>query len=329
MRFEVRIPTYQRPEMLRRALESLQRQTYSDWKAIIFDDSSASDASEIVRQYADERILYVRNPKRLGGGRNIDQCLCPSSIVGGDYGCLLEDDNFWFPDFLLMLRNNLKNKDWSLVLANQRIYDEGRGLRTQETTRGDWFLAGAVEPLRLRAALLLMEGLSNGGLVWRLGDGIDLRVGHSVHHTSLHEACRSLLVKEPFLFIEEPLAVWTSLPKQETARASEENRVIGRGMQSIRDYVLCIHGYTAVSIATGLANRLSLRERLITNIAYSGFINYEKESFKGRYVKLSVALLKGKAIRLVQTDPCKAFLKELAKESSICRVSSTSVGAVQ
>jgi hypothetical protein len=43
----------------------------------------------------------------------------------------------------------------SIILANQRINEEGVGLRpVNQTIRGDWFSAGSLDPLDLRARLL-------------------------------------------------------------------------------------------------------------------------------------------------------------------------------
>jgi hypothetical protein len=308
--FDVRIPTYDRPKMLRRALDSLRGQTYTHWKATVFDDSESSESREVVEGVADERIIYFRNPRRLGAAANIDQCFSPFQFADGDYGCVLEDDNFWLPDFLSHVVSHLKDGRTNLVLANQRINEEGAGLQPEtETTRGRWFCAGTVTPLYLRATLLFMEGLSNGGLVWRLGGDPDLRVGPQVRETGLHEGCRSLLVKSPFLFIENAQAVWTMLPRSDTARATERNRVFGRGMQSIRDFVLRTHGESVVEVAKSLALRLGLTTQLVEALSYSGFAKYAGELFSGRRPSGYRALVKGKLIRLVERDPCADFLK--------------------
>jgi glycosyltransferase involved in cell wall biosynthesis len=307
--FEVRIPTCDRPEMLFRAVKSLQAQTYPHWKAIIFDDSSSSASRDVIQSIADDRISYVRNLQRLGAAANIDQCFSPSRALGGDYGCLLEDDNFWLPDFLTLIAHQIGNGRCELILANQRICEEGVGLRpATETTRGDWFVAGKVGPLYLRATLLLMEGLSNGGLVWLLGGETDLRVGPKLRETGLQEACRSLLVKSPFLFIEEPQAVWTLMPKSKSARASETNRLFGRGTQSIRAFVLRVHGRSIVRVARSLAEDLGLTSRLVEALAYTGHPNLAGDLLKGKALLVCRALVKGLAIRLAERDPCKAFL---------------------
>jgi len=313
--FEVRIPACDRPKMLRRALSSLQMQTYPHWTAIVLDDSMSPESKEVVESFGDDRISYSHNPQRLGAAGNIDQCFSPAQRSGGDYACLLEDDNFWLPDFLSLVARQLETGSWSLILANQRVSEEGISLRpASETTRGDWFSAGCISPLRLRATLLFMEGLSNGGLVWRLGGETDLRVGSNVRETGLHEACRSLLVVSPFLFIEEPQAVWTLMPKSNTARVTESNRMISRGMQSIRDFVLRVHGEAVVCVAKTLALQLGLASQLVVALAYSGHPNLARELLRGKLIFAGRAFVKGLAIRFVEKDPCAAFVKFVPTE---------------
>ena len=307
--FEVRMTACDRPGMLRRALKSLQAQNYPYWRAIVFDDSLSSEPREVVQGMSDRRISYIRNPQRFGAARNIDQCFSPTRLSDGSHACLLEDDNFWLPEFLSLISDHLGKRSWELILANQRISEEGASLRpASETTRGGWFSAGRVDALDLRAMLLLMEGLSNGGLIWRLDGQTNLQVGSTVQETGLHEACRSLLIGVPFLFVEEPLAVWTLMPKSESARAVERNRLIGRGMQSIRDFVLHLHGECAVRIARRIASKLDLTDRLVEALSYSGHPTVTGESHRGRHRLVCRALAKGWAARIFERDPCAAFL---------------------
>jgi hypothetical protein len=283
---------------------------------VVFDDSASSDLRDVIQSFADERISYVRNPQSLGAAGNIDQCFSPRRASNGDYGCLLEDDNFWLPDFLSLIANHISKDGWELILANQRINDEGVGLRPpSETTRGEWFSAGIVGPLDLRARLFLMEGLSNGGLIWRLGGETDLRVGPNVQEPGLQEVCRSLLVKTPFLFIDEPQAVYTLMAKSKTARASVTNRSFGRGMQSIRDFVLRVHGRSIVHVAKSLANQWGLGARLVETVAYSGHPHLVGELLRGRAPLACRAFAKGLAIRLVERSPCAAFLNAILPEN--------------
>ena len=304
--------------MLRRAIESLLRQTYPHWKAVIFDDSTSVDARDVVQSAGDGRITYKKNQARMGGAENIDQCFSPQAMFSGHYGCLLEDDNYWLPDFLSELGRNIGKTDIKLILANQRINDEASGLQEPNlTTRGDWFFDGVVSPLYLRASLLLMEGISNGGLVWRLEDKIDLRVGPRIKEAGLQEACRSLLVRTPFLFISHALAVWTSVPQSDSARAQETHRLFGRGMQSIRSFVLRRHGRAVVEMAKPIAERLGLSSRLVEVLAYSGYPQLAGDLVRGRTSTAGRGVAKGLAIRLVQSDPCNSFIESLADPDTL------------
>ena len=304
--------------MLRRAIESLLRQTYPHWKAVIFDDSTSVGARDVVQSADDDRITYKKNQVRMGAAGNIDQCFSPQAMFSGHYGCLLEDDNYWLPDFLSELGRNITKTDSQLILANQRINDEGSGLQGQDaTTRGDWFFDGMVSPLYLRASVLLMEGISNGGLVWRLEDKIDLRVGPRVKEAGLQEACRSLLVRTPFLFISQALAVWTSVPQSDSARAEETYRLFGRGMQSIRSFVLRRHGRTVVDMARPIAQKLGLNSRLVEVLSYSGYPQLAGDLVRGRISTACRGVAKGVAVRLVQNDPCDSFIKSLADAGTL------------
>ena len=307
--FEVRVPAHERPEMLRRALQSLYAQTYPHWRAVIHDDSRSSCVREAVESLGSTKIRYEHNPTQLGAAQNIDQCFTPVPESNGRYGCVLEDDNYWLPKFLEAVACAIGNKDWGLIMANQRVHEQGKGLRpSTETTRGPWFQQGAVEPLELRASLLFMEGLSNGGLIWKLNDEIDLRVGQTVNETGLHEACRSLLIDGPFLFLREANAVWSLMSKSQSARLHETNRTISRGMQSIRTFVLAAHGQQVVKIARAWAEKLHLANPLVQALCYAGHPSLAQDLLQGRRKLAVKSLAKGMAIRSFVPDPCGAFL---------------------
>jgi hypothetical protein len=307
MIFEIRMTACDRPIMLKRALESIQSQSFSRWRAIVFDDSTTSASRDVVESFGDRRFAYYRNPQRRGAVKNVDQCFSTVPLLGGTHGCLLEDDNFWFPNYLSSVADCLQRQSWSLVQANQRLSDEEAGLRpADQTTRGGWFPQGRVDPLELRATLLLMEWVSNSGLVWRLGGEVDLRIGDLVPEAGLNEYCRSLLVRQPFCFIEEPHAAYTIIPRSKSARAGDRERSINRGMQSIRNFVLSRHGSTILQIANELASRHQLADRLEQALAYSGHPFLTAARRPGNAVR---AVAKGLAVRILERDPCAAFLQ--------------------
>jgi glycosyltransferase involved in cell wall biosynthesis len=86
----VLIPTYNRPQLLLRALRSLQLQLYPDWEAVVVDDG---DGSGILAAHSlrDPRILGVRNEgKGQVHARNTGLAQASGQVIA-----LLDDDDWW------------------------------------------------------------------------------------------------------------------------------------------------------------------------------------------------------------------------------------------
>lgn len=91
------IPTYNRANFLIYSVNSVLKQTYSDFELIICDDGSTDNTSEIVAQWQDSRIRYIRHPQNIGRSRNMR-----SGFDGavGDYFIKFDDDDGLIPEFL-------------------------------------------------------------------------------------------------------------------------------------------------------------------------------------------------------------------------------------
>ena len=59
--FSIVIPTYNRATLIRRCLDSVIVQTYTNWEAIIVDNFSEDNTEEIVLSYKDDRIKFIKN----------------------------------------------------------------------------------------------------------------------------------------------------------------------------------------------------------------------------------------------------------------------------
>ena len=60
MLFSVLLPTHDRLEYLRYAVESVRRQDEDDWELIVSDNDSTDDIAGFVEGLGDERVRYVR-----------------------------------------------------------------------------------------------------------------------------------------------------------------------------------------------------------------------------------------------------------------------------
>lgn len=61
------LPMYNAASSIRRAIESVKKQTYTDWKLYVIDDCSTDNSIEIVQEYlSDNRIFILRNKVNSG-----------------------------------------------------------------------------------------------------------------------------------------------------------------------------------------------------------------------------------------------------------------------
>lgn len=116
------IPTYNRSQYLREAIESVLMQSFTDFELIICDNASVDDTSEIVNSFSDVRILYHRNPKNIGSFKNHNLCL---KLAKGEYITIFHDDDIMEPENLIQKVSFLDvNSNISLVSSNVNIIDE-------------------------------------------------------------------------------------------------------------------------------------------------------------------------------------------------------------
>lgn len=94
------IPTYNRANLVDKAIKSVLNQTYQDFEIIVIDDGSTDNTEEIIRGFKDKRIKYIKKYKKNRGSpvaRNIG-----IKIARGEYIAPLDSDDEWLPEKLDM-----------------------------------------------------------------------------------------------------------------------------------------------------------------------------------------------------------------------------------
>lgn len=123
------LPTHNRPELLLEAIDSLLKQTRSDWEAIVVDDASTPPA--VVPD--DPRIRIVRHDSSEGGAacKNIGVAHARAPVLA-----FLDDDDLYAPSYLERALGVLdRNPDLDVIFMGvswfgssgtngQRNYDE-------------------------------------------------------------------------------------------------------------------------------------------------------------------------------------------------------------
>jgi hypothetical protein len=209
-RVAVRTPTFRRPEALKRALESLQLQTWPDWTCDVYDDDREGSAADVIESLHDDRIAYHRNEAQLFASKNIDQCFTKRNPRDAEWFCVVEDDNFLLPRFMEDNISVAKREGVNLVLRNQLIeFNSGRpDASISELGIQDGFFKEKVYSQdEFRLSLLGHIGVSNGGLFWSRNAASDLEIGFDCSAT-LQEYLRTMAIVEPIFVGLESLAVW-------------------------------------------------------------------------------------------------------------------------
>jgi glycosyltransferase involved in cell wall biosynthesis len=101
------IPAYKRIQYLKRLLNSITIQSFTDFEVIITDDSPSADVNDLVDQYKNKfQINYYRNPVPLGTPENWNESIRRAK---GKWIKLMHDDD-WFAneDSLLVFANATK-----------------------------------------------------------------------------------------------------------------------------------------------------------------------------------------------------------------------------
>jgi glycosyltransferase involved in cell wall biosynthesis len=75
MKVSLCIPVYEDDKALRRSLTQLLKQTYTNWEAIITDDSKSDAIKNLVSEFNDSRISYLRNSFNLGSPENWNESI--------------------------------------------------------------------------------------------------------------------------------------------------------------------------------------------------------------------------------------------------------------
>lgn len=93
------ITTYQRPKLLKRAVESVLKQTYSFFHIRVYDNASNDETEEIIQKFikSDTRIKYHKHPENIGMLANYAYAY---SEINTPYFAFLSDDDFYYPNFL-------------------------------------------------------------------------------------------------------------------------------------------------------------------------------------------------------------------------------------
>ena len=137
-RVSVIIPTYNRSNLAKGAVENVLQQSYTDFEILVVDDGSTDDTASVFKQISDDRVRYYHKPN---GGQSSARNL---GIVksNGEYIAFLDEDDLWPDDYLRTVINQLDvKKDYGATYTRViELHPDGskKELSTSKRYRSGW-----------------------------------------------------------------------------------------------------------------------------------------------------------------------------------------------
>lgn len=177
------IPTYRRPKLLLRAIQSVLNQTYPRFLVCVYDNASGDETEAVVTEIAehDPRVRYHRNSENIGLARNFAH---GAAQVTTPFLNFLSDDDLILPTFFETAMDAFKRNPRAAMFLGDLIVAAHDGtIIDTPAARWEEGLHEAVRafsqwtqwPLTWTSSLIKREALySVGGLDASIGETLDM-----------------------------------------------------------------------------------------------------------------------------------------------------------
>jgi len=127
--FSIIIPAYNREVLIKKALDTVLAQTYTDFEVIVVDDASKDKTADVVANYTDARVKLIRQP--VNGERGVARNTGVTAAKGA-YICFLDSDDWLEPNHLENFYHHLQLLNFPKALLFSNIYlSNGNALKTE------------------------------------------------------------------------------------------------------------------------------------------------------------------------------------------------------
>lgn len=171
----VLMSVYNGQKFLDEAVQSILKQSFTDFEFLIVDDGSTDATINILEKYSDPRIKIIRNEKNLGLIASLNKLINASN---GKYLARLDSDDVAHPErFKLQVEAMERDKTLVLLGSNCRFINEESqviyGGRTHFSGEFDypdqfvrWLLLFPENPFVHSSVMIRRETLLNSGLLY-------------------------------------------------------------------------------------------------------------------------------------------------------------------
>lgn len=127
IKVSVIVPVYNTEIYLRKCIDSLLNQSFKDYEIIIINDCSKGNADEIIGEYNDKKIKYIKNKVNKGIGYNRNLGI---KRAKGDYVCFIDSDDYVKYDFIEKMYNKCISDNLDMCVCDFSYIYENKNIKT-------------------------------------------------------------------------------------------------------------------------------------------------------------------------------------------------------
>ena len=194
------IPSYQRVNYLKRLLNSIAIQTFTDFEVIVSDDSPDSSVQDLLINYREKfTIRYFKNQPALGTPANWNFCI---SKADGKWIKIMHDDDWFATSKSLQIFADHSHQNKKFIFSAYTNYFEDDADKQQQMFMPDsWGKKILKEP-----NVLLARNVIGPPSVTMLHKSIDLRYDERLKwRVDMEYYIRILKEQQSFKYINQPL----------------------------------------------------------------------------------------------------------------------------
>lgn len=195
------ITTHNRKKLLKRAVESVFKQTYANIELIVVDDAS-TDGTDEYCQALPLQYIYIPKEESKGGNYARNQGV---KAAKGEYVAFLDDDDYWLPEKIKKQVALIEEKDCELVHCGRRLeLVQSDGSVVYKDTQPNPFHYGD-----MKKKILLTICTTTTCILAKRRALFDVGLfDENLRFWQEYELTIRLAQRKPFYFVNEPLSVY-------------------------------------------------------------------------------------------------------------------------
>ena len=215
IKISICIPSYNRPDFLKKTLTSIINQTNKPYEVVVMDDCSSEDMSDIKKICLENNFRYIENNKNIGLMKNFNNVLMQAK---GDYLALVHNDDLLsiyyieevekfiqkYPNYKVYTVNGIGINEKKEVIGEYRLFRKDTIIKKKDGIKmlwaDDYFCFLSV----IGATVYNVEFIQKTPLDSDLGDEADL------------DKALQLLKEEDIMYIDKPI-YFTTLHKDQVS----------------------------------------------------------------------------------------------------------------